>query len=256
MTARPADPAPADPASIGPPFPDQRRDLLLGYHVLDRAGLGSGIAGHLTARDADDPSLFRGHPYGHGFEEVREDDLILVDRTLRPVRGTRRVSPSLSLHAAIYAARPDVGAVVHTHGARSIALGAAGACLEPVFQSALVFFEDCALFDEYGGIIEDEASSARIVEALGPRRALMLKNHGLLVVGATVREAVAGAILFEQGAEIQLLAMAAGRIDRVPDEAARQAKSFLLSPLVRDLRWDHLCRRVVAERPFLAAEGA
>lgn len=230
---------------------DLRTDLFLGFHILDDAGLDSGIAGHLTARHTDGSGLW-GHPWGMGFAEVAEDDLVQVDDRLAVVSGPGPVTPSLAFHVAIYQARPDVGAIVHTHSPRAIALGIAGAMLEPVFQSALIFHDDVTILAEFDGIIEDDVTGSALARALGSKRALMLRNHGLVVVGRDVREAVTGAILFEQAAAIQLDAMATGRpLYTVPDDAARATKAFLLSEPILAMRWAYLARRAALSRPFL-----
>jgi len=228
-----------------------RRDLLFAYHILDADGQSSGIAGHLTAR-LPGARTFWSHRWGLGFDEVAAGDLIEADFELATVSGEGRVNPTLNIHTQIYEARPDVGCIIHTHGRHALALGATGATLEPVTQSGAIFYDDIALLDEYEGVVLGKDEGDTIAEALGPRRAVLLKNHGALVVGSSVREATIAMLVLEFAADVQLKAMAAGPLSRMPESAARQAKRFLLSDELTDQRFEHQVRRLLRERPFLA----
>jgi len=233
-----------------------RRELLLAFHVLDLNGQNSGIAGHLTARHPGGAS-FWSHAYGQGFDEVRAADLHHADLDLRILTGRARISPSLSIHAAIYRARPDVACVVHTHDLDAVALTAAGAELQPLYQSALMFADAVATHREYGGIVETAESGHALAMALGAKRALLLGNHGTLVVGASIREAVHLTIMLAAACRVQLAAMAAagGRpLHAVDASTAAEATRFLLSTKVIGLRWDYYERQALTAKPWLRGE--
>lgn len=233
-----------------------RRELLLAFHVLDMEGLDSGIAGHLTAR-LPGAEAFWCHSHGLGFGEVGARDLNRADLALNRLEGRGRIGPSLSIHAAIYRARPDVACIVHVHDESAVALTATGAELEPLYQSALLLAGDVATHRDYGGIVETEESGRALADALGTRRALLLANHGTLVAGASVREAVHVAVMLSAACRIQLRAMAAApgrRLHAVDAATAAEARSFLLSARVLGMRWDHYARRALAARPGLIAE--
>jgi len=162
-----------------------KRDLLFAYHILDADGQSSGIAGHLTAR-LPGARTFWSHRWGLGFDEVTADDLIEADFELATISGEGRVNPTLNIHTQIYEARPDIGCIIHTHGKNALALGATGATLEPVTQTGAFFYDDIALLDEYEGVVLGKDEGDTIAAALGPRRGVLLKNHGALVVGSSV----------------------------------------------------------------------
>lgn len=233
-----------------------RRELLAAYHILDLHGQNAGIAGHLTARLPGD-DRFWCHGYGQGFEEVRAGDLHQADMDLRVLAGPGRINPSLVIHAGLYRARPDVNCVIHTHSASAVMLSTTGETLRPLFQSALMFHGDCTLHAEYGGIVDTVETGVELAAALGPRRALLLANHGTLVVGRSIREAVHCAIILDEACRMQLGAMAAacGRpLVEVDSATANEAKHFLLSDRVLELRWAHYLRRAVAARTWLTAD--
>jgi L-fuculose-phosphate aldolase len=225
-----------------------KHDLLCAFHILHRAGQGSGVAGHLTAR-LPGAQTFWTHQWGMAFEEVAAADLQEADFELNVVTGSAAINPTLHIHTRLYLARPDVTCIIHTHGKHVIALSALGMNLEPVTQTGAMFYDDCALFDEYDGIVLGKAEGDAIAEAIGKKRAVLLKHHGLLCVGDKIGQAVIGALTLEIAAEIQLMAMAAGTPHHLPREAALHAKGFLDSDETFGLRWAHLKRTVMRERP-------
>lgn len=226
-----------------------RQDVLTGFHILDEEGQNSGIAGHLTARLAGTERLL-GHRYGYSFDQVRADDVLEAGFDLH-TGNEDRVSPSLAFHVAIYRARSDIGAVIHTHGFNALALGAAGASFLPVYQSALMLWGRVRQYDRYDGIIEDEAVGARMAEALGDGTVLALRNHGIFAVGRSVKEAVCAAVIYEENCAIQVAAMAGGEIVSLGGPEAEQAQEFLSSERVVDMRWTQLARKAAHTRPFL-----
>lgn len=227
-----------------------KQDLLHAYHILDADGQASGIAGHLTAR-LPGADRFWSHQWGIGFDEVRAEGLIEADFNLDTTRGTGRVNPTLHIHTRIYRARPDVTCIIHTHGKAGVALGCAGMTLETITQTGAVFHDDIALFDEFHGIVLDTNEGDAIAAALGPKRGLLLKNHGALVVGASIAEACIGMTVLEWAADVQLRAAAAGPLQKLDPAAAAQSKKFLLDAANLGLRWDFLKRKIARSRPFL-----
>jgi L-fuculose-phosphate aldolase len=225
-------------------------DLLHAYHILDADGQASGIAGHLTAR-LPGADRFWSHRWGVGFDEVRAEGLIEADFDLNTLRGEGRVNPTLHIHTRIYRARPDVACIIHTHGKAGVALGCAGMALETITQTGAIFHDDIALFDEFHGIVLDTNEGDAIAAALGPKRGLLLKNHGALVVGANVAEACIGMTVLEWAADVQLRAAAAGPLQHLDPVAATQSKRFLLDAKNLGLRWDFLKRKIGRSRPFL-----
>lgn len=229
---------------------EMKRDIVLACHILEQAGQGSGIAGHFTARIPGERT-FWSYQWHQAFEEVRHEDIIEADFELKTVTGKGRVNPTLHIHTQIYAARPDVCCIVHTHAANAVALGITGNNLEPVWQPGAIFYENCVLFNEFDGIVLDKNEGERIAEALGDNTAILLRNHGLLIATDSVRMGCIGALTVEMVAEVQLKALAAGTLNPMPRDAALQAKRFLLSEDVTTGRWNYLTRRILRDRPEL-----
>ena len=97
---------------------------------------------------------------------------------------------AFAIHSAVHAARPDVIAAAHSHSIYGKSWSSLGRLLDPLTQDACAFYDDHALFDDYTGVVLDPEEGKRIAHALGERKAVILRNHGLLTVGHSVDEAV------------------------------------------------------------------
>lgn len=224
------------------PLQELLHDLVHAFQILAMDGQGSGISGHLTAR-LPGARTFWSIPYGFGFEEATADALIESDFDLRTVTGTLPCNPTLNIHTEIYEARPGVCCILHTHSEASLALGVIGQNLEPVTQSGALFYEDIVLFDEFDGIVLDKKEGASIASKLGPNHAILLRNHGSVVVGKSIPDAVIAATVLEFAARVQLQALSAGTPKLLPPAEARQTKAFLQRQDIVDLRWQLLVRQ-------------
>ena len=220
-----------------------RLNLLCAYHILDMNGHGSDGVGHVTARMSGEERFWI-HFVGVGFDEVELGDLQLAGFDLRVLEGNRPINLAIAFHVAIYRARPDVNCVVHTHPAHALALGTLGQPLEIITQDGAKLLDEVAFHGGYEGpVLEEGGEAQEIARTLGARSAIVLKHHGIIAVGRSVRDAVLVALDLGMAASVQLLAMAAGRPDTAPLEGARQIKEFLWrDPLLRG-RWEILVRR-------------
>lgn len=176
--------------------------------LLGRLGYEDGVDGHVSARDPEFEDCYWVNPFGRAFGALGPEDLLLVDGEGRVRQGGRRVNQlAFAVHAAVHRARPGVVSVVRTQSPYGRALAALGELLAPVTQEACAFYEDHALLDEYAAA----GDAGRIADALGPYKALVLRNHGLLTVGDSVDAAAWWFIAAERAAQVQLIARAAGK---------------------------------------------
>ncbi|WP_046779210.1 class II aldolase/adducin family protein [Streptomyces yangpuensis] len=186
-----------------------RKERLAGtLRLFARLGYEDGVAGHVTARDPEFDDCYWVNPFGRAFAALGPEDLLLVDGDGRVVQGERRVNQlAFAVHAAVHRTRPEAVAVVRVQAPYGRALAALGELLAPVTHEACAFYEDHALLDEYAGTDD----GARIGRALGPYKALVLRNHGLLTVGGSVDAAAWWFVAAERAAQVQLIARAAGK---------------------------------------------
>jgi L-fuculose-phosphate aldolase len=180
-------------------------DLLAAARRLDAAGFMPSKSGNLSVREGED---FVVTPAALPYVETSEADLVRVALASGAPTGRRRPSSEWQLHAAIYAARPEVAAVVHTHSPRATALSCARRGIPPFHYALLMAGGEvrCAAHATFG-----TAGLARnCVAALADRRAVLLANHGVVAVGATLAAAVTLAFEVENLAGQYLDLLAAG----------------------------------------------
>jgi ribulose-5-phosphate 4-epimerase/fuculose-1-phosphate aldolase len=215
---------------------DERRHrkerLAAAYRLFAHHGLDEGVAGHLTVRDPGRADHFWVNPFGMPFRKIRVSDLQLVDSSGTVVEGERSINVSaFAIHASIHEARPELNAAAHTHSRYGKAWSTLGRLLDPITQDHCDFYRDHGLYDEYLGRVVDAAEGDAIAAALGPHKAVILRNHGLLTGGETVEEATWWFLRMERCCEIQLLAEAAGTPILIDEAAAIDAHQEQGSPL-------------------------
>ena len=218
----------------------RKREVALGYRVFAALGWGDTGDGHISGRDPAQPDCFWLLDVGVPFAEATPEALVLVgpDGRLRSEgKGANR--PAYYIHGPILTARPDIVGAAHTHTPFGTPFAAEARLFEPITQEACVFQDDHALFDDEEVQVQSVDCGRRIASALGRNRGVVLRNHGLLTVGATVKEAVAWFVLMERVAEAHLKARAPRPISH---NAALFAKADLASPRQVQDAFDHLVR--------------
>jgi len=208
-------------------------DLVTANRVLFRHGIVDAF-GHVSARSDTDPAHFL-LARNMAPALVEADDLMTFTLDGRPVDGDARAAyAERFIHGSIYHARPDVGAVVHSHAASLIPFGVVrDAKLRPVFhmssflRGAVPVFE---IRDAAGGdndmLVRDQALGDALAAALGAEPAVLMRGHGATIVGRDVREAVFHAVYTTQNAALQAEAMRLGEVTYLSDtEALRSSEA-------------------------------
>jgi len=228
----------------------RKQRLAASFRLFARFGYDEGVAGHITVRDPEHPDCFWVNPFGVYFGHIRASDLILVNEKGEVIEGSYPVNTAaFAIHSRVHAARPDVVAAAHSHSMYGKAWSSLGRRLDPITQDACAFYEDHAVFDDYTGVVYETAEGDRIAEALGPRKAVILRNHGLLTVGKTVEESVWWFITMDRSCQAQLLAEAAGKPTRITHEAALVARSQVGNEMAGWFQFQPLWQRIVREEP-------
>lgn len=229
-----------------------KQRLAAGFRLFSKFGYDEGVAGHITARDPVDRETFWVNPFTKDFSQICVSNLIRVDHDGKVVEGDWPVNrAAFAIHSRLHRARPDVVAAAHTHSMHGKAFAALGKLLDPLTQDSCAFFEDHSLFNDYTGVVLETSEGDRIAEALGGRKAVILRNHGLLTVGATVDAAVYWFITMDRSCRAQLLADAAGPTVKIAPEMARLTATQVGSPIAGHLGFQPLYDRIVAEQPDL-----
>jgi L-fuculose-phosphate aldolase len=146
------------------------------------------------------------------------------------------------MHLETYLARPEVGAVIHTHPEYSIALGATERGLELLSHDGLLFPDGVPVFDETTGLVTTPQEAKGVARALGGGRAVLLRNHGILVAGEDISWAVLAAITLERAARIQFIARTLGNPVPIPREVARELSASKYQEEFAEEYWQSWCR--------------
>ncbi|CAM5435482.1 class II aldolase/adducin family protein [Streptomyces abikoensis] len=230
----------------------RKERLAAALRLFGRFGFEEGVAGHITARDPEFTDHFWVNPFGMSFKHITVSDLILVNHEGKVVEGRHHVNQAaFTIHSQIHRARPDVVAAAHSHSTYGRALSALGELLEPITQDVCAFYEDHALFDDYTGVVVDEEEGRRIAAALGPHKAVVLRNHGLLTVGDTVDAAAWWFITMERSCQVQLVAKAAGKPVLIDRASARHTRDQLGNDLAAWINYQPLYQQITRSEPEL-----
>lgn len=208
---------------------DVRVKLAAAYRLVDHYGWTEQIYGHLTARVPGPENHFLINPWGLNYEEVTASNLVKIDVAGRVVAGGEHAVnyAGFIIHSAIHMTRSDENHVVmHTHTRAGMAVAAVEEGLLPISMFATVFHNRLGYHDYEGASLYlDER--ARIVRSLGPHKAMILRNHGLMAVGRTVPECFLRLYRLERACQVQLDAAAAGTLRLVSPEVADRSAADL-----------------------------
>src|SRR5262245_36841117 len=230
----------------------RKQRLAAALRLFAHFGFDEGVAGHVTVRDPERPDHFWVNPFGVYFGHIRVSDLILVSHHGEVVEGKRPVNAAaFAIHSQVHQARPDAVAAAHSHSLHGKACSALGPLLDPLTQDACAFYEDHALFDDYTGVVLSLEEGRRIADAMGNRKAVILRNHGLLTVGQSVDEAAWWFITMDRTCHAQLLAEGAGDPIRISPENARVTRDVVGSHLAGWFSFQPLYEMIVRQEPDL-----
>ena len=188
-----------------------RVDLAACYRLIAMYGWDDMIFTHISARVPGPDDHFLINAYGLLFEEMTASSLIKVDLGGDIVLDTPYpVNPAgFTIHSAVHAARSDAGCVLHTHTRAGVAVSAQADGLLPLSQISLIPYATVGYHD-YEGIALNEDEKPRLVADLGTSNFLILRNHGLLTVGATIPDAFLFMYALETACQTQIMAQSTG----------------------------------------------
>lgn len=213
-----------DPAEWG-----LRVQLAAAYRLVDFYGWTEQIYGHLTARVPGPENHFLINPWGLNYEEVTASNLVKIDVDGNVIGNDEHPVnfAGFIIHSAVHMTRSEENHVVmHTHTRAGMAVAALKEGLLPVSMFATVFHNRIGYHDYEGASLYPEERE-RIVKSLGPHKAMILRNHGLLAVGRTVPDCFLRLYRLERACQVQLDAAAAGTLDVLPDAVADRSAADL-----------------------------
>jgi L-fuculose-phosphate aldolase len=225
--------------------------LAFASRILSEGGHDDLNQGQVSARSpGSDSFLVKGAL--RGFDEASPDDMVLA--AVDPTSPADPLAPpELPLHQAVYAARPDVNAIVHSHAPFTLVFGATSWEMKPISHDGAAFAGRLPRFTATSNTVLDVETGEQIAAVLGDAPAALLQNHGGLIVGRTVREATIRALLLERAARLQILAQGSGAdyVWASLDDVERK-RDFIYSSTAIKAYWDYWVRRIQARQPDTA----
>ena len=211
--------------------------------ALGAAGQADLIWGHASVRDPDGRGAWM-KAAGWGFEEIDAGRVVLVGDNGDVRSGAGRRHIEYPIHTEVYRARPDVGAVVHTHAAAAVSFASLDVPIRAISHDGVWFTDpDIPRFRKTGNLIRDVDLGGALADTIGDGPGCLIPHHGLVTVGATVAEAVMRAVCLERACHVQLLAMSAGGPSTWSDEdEVEKKRAEVWTPEQVQAGFDYLCR--------------
>jgi ribulose-5-phosphate 4-epimerase/fuculose-1-phosphate aldolase len=174
------------------------------------------IFNHITLRVPGAGRHFLINPFGLHYSEITASSLLLIDIEGNPVREAKHPvnRAGFVIHSAIHAAIADAHCVMHTHTTTGMAVACLSEGLSPTNFYAAQLHGGVAYHD-FEGITVEESEKKRLVASIGAKRALILRNHGLLAWGPSLPEAFMTLWTLQRACDVQIAASAAGSLNPI-----------------------------------------
>ncbi len=198
-------------------------DLAAALRLAAHFDLHEGIDNHFSCLVPGTQDRFLLNPYGLHWSEVTASSIIEVDLEGRVLGGEGEAeSTAYCIHSRVHATNPKARCVLHTHMPYATTLTTLeDGALEPLSQTALMFYNDVAYDSGYQGLGNSPEEGQRIADALNGKRVLFLANHGVIVASDSIAGAFARLYYLERACQTQVLALSTGRpLRRVTDNVA------------------------------------
>ena len=229
-----------------------RVELAAAYRIFDHLGWTELIFNHITLRVPGPEKIFLINPFGLHYREVTASNLVAIDVDGNPVRPTPYPinRAGFVIHSAIHRSVPAAHCVMHTHTTSGMAV----ACLKSglahdSFYGAMLHGR--VAYHDFEGITVEEGEQERMLASIGDKRAVILRNHGLLAWGSSVSEAFMILWTLQRACDVQAASAAMGAMNPVSAAAFEQAvrESGPAEGVVCDLVFAALVRQIEAKDP-------
>ena len=214
-----------------------RHDVFAVCRRIHEAGLVSGANGNVSVRV--ERGLLAITPSRVPWARLQPEEVVIADYEGEPVDGKGIPSSETMMHVAVYRARPDAGSVIHAHSPWAMVLAVAGLDIPPLIDEQVVYLGGVVRVAAYA-LPASEELGRNALAALGDRRAALLRNHGVLVVGQTPDDAAAVCEQVERLAKTYVYARLLGNVNFLPEEALEAELSIYkmaqMTQLTKEMR--------------------
>lgn len=199
--------------------------------------------GHVSAREPGSRTIWIKRK-GVGLDEVEPDDVIALDLDDEAAFEDADYHLESVMHAEVYRARPEVGSVIHGHPLYGTALGATDGDLAFLTHDAVLFTDGIGIYDDGPSLVTEAHQGRAVAAALGQRRAVLLRNHGVCIAGEDIRWALLTAVTLERAIRFQVVAASLGTARPIPTASAELLRPQKYQDSFLDDYWAAWERRV------------
>lgn len=221
-----------------------RRRLAKAHRILTAGGIWPLTKGHVSARvPGTEKVLLLGHIHSEGRSliDTDVDDIVTVDMEGNWLDGRIEPVDERFLHLEIMKARPDVTSVVHAHPTYATAFGIAGVKILPVGNRGAIFAPEVPILD-FDRQIDTPERGRMARDAIGDGMALVLQNHGVVVCGDSIENAVIATFSLEETARLQWIAAQLGTVQKISTGEVRSALAGSRKEEFYSHVWGHYAR--------------
>jgi L-ribulose-5-phosphate 4-epimerase len=211
-------------------FRESRQAVLEAARKMSEKGLVTGTSGNVSLRlpSAGNRSLLAITPTSRPYSTLNAEDIPIIDFDGRLVDGVLAPSVETPLHIAIYQARQNVNAIIHTHSVYASAAAVAGMEIPPILEDQVAYLGGAIKLAEYAASGTKEQITS-VVEALGDCSGALMSNHGVVGTGRTINAAFTACELIEKTAKIYFLALLTGKVNQLPAAAVKSLEAIYIS---------------------------
>ena len=227
---------------------NELRDLVIANRILAREDVVDAY-GHVSLRHPRDPQQYL-LSCSRSPELVTMDDLVSHTLEGDPVGPESRILyAERHIHGGIYEQRPDVQAVIHNHALAVIPFGVTGTPLRPIFHTAALMGNETPVWDirdtfgETGMLVTNMEQGRDLARGLGDSRAALMRGHGCVVTGASLREAVMAAIYLQVNARLLLDSLPLGPVTYLSPGEVEMMRQNMTRPVSIDRAWEYWVMR-------------
>lgn len=207
--------------------------------AFETGAAGLGLAGHISARLGADRMVLKPRPVS--WKHLTEDDLVVIDfdgNWLDKPRTDLTACDEWPIHSQIYAAHPDINAVIHAHPSDSTLMVSLGIEMEPLTRETSAFHNNLAIDPrpEVAHKIVDKKTADEMVAIMGKCHACILKYHGTVVIGGSLDEMNYAAAELEVAARTMIQAAGARKLPVLDANEIKLRESVMPTPAVRRFR--------------------
>ncbi|UYV36960.1 class II aldolase and adducin N-terminal domain-containing protein [Rhodobacteraceae bacterium D3-12] len=219
----------------------ERVDLAAAFRWTERLNMHEGVANHFSLAINDDGTRFLMNPNQMHFARIRASDLLEIDaNNPETLTGPNAPDPTAwGLHGALHRHCPHARCAMHVHSIHATVLASlADSTLPPIDQNCATFYNRVVIDEHYGGLaFEEEGERCAALFSDPSKKVMVMGNHGIMIIGATVAETFNRLYYFERAAETYIRALQTGRELRIlPDEIAEKTARELEAYPEQDAR--------------------